>query len=164
MPAIIQKGLRSGNFNLIHQIWSTCGLSRSFSFCQIRAARRIPTEEELATMSPSLQWYYRQMADPVLRRKLSDRCLPNHYKYYAKIKQTGEYERHLERKRTKDKVRYADLGYRFAHHMFKWLRRLSVDARESFIWKTHRPMVYPERVRKTCSTCLSSYTHGTRVW
>jgi hypothetical protein len=163
MPAIIQKGLRSGNFDLIHQNWSTCVLSRSFSFCQIRAARRIPTEEELATMSTGKRWYYKQMADPVLRRKLSDRSLPNHYRYFAALKRKGAHEGLLERKKANEKAQRADPKIQFARHMSEWLRRTS-DVREAFDWKTHKSMVYPERIRKTCSSCLASFLHGAKVW
>jgi hypothetical protein len=114
---VFQKGLRPGNFSFTHRVLSRCGLSRSFSSCQIRAARRIRTEEELALMLSYTRWYYRQMDDPVLRRKLPDGRLRNIKRFHAALRQKGGYEGYLEKKRAIEEVYRVDLQFRFARHM-----------------------------------------------
>ena len=167
MLSTLRKGLLSGTFNSTHRFFpeSGHGLSRSFSSCQIRAARRTPTEEELLTMSPSLRWYYRKMEDPVFRRQSSDRTTPRTNDRFSQMKRQGTYELYRKSRQAYFLDRWHNQpNIRFGHNMSKWLLRLSVDPRKAFDWKTHLPVVYLERVRKTCSICLSSYKIGARVW
>jgi hypothetical protein len=156
MLSISQKGLFSGTFKLVHQFWSGCGSSRPFSSCQIRAARRVPTEEELSTMSPKSRQYYKQMEDPLFRRQRSDKRMSRSLEYFDNLRQKGEYASYLEKRNASLKARYHNQpGFKFSNCMLKWLLRLTGNPREAFEWKTHLPMIYQERVRKTCSTCLS---------
>lgn len=165
MLSTSQKGLLPGIFNSAHHLWSGCGLSRAFSSCQIRAARRIPTEEELSTMSPSLKWYYKKMADPVWRRNRTDDYRPRREAYFDRIRRTGRYEHHRVKQSVRERARYHQQPiHRFAKNMANWLLRLSVNPQQAFEWKTHSPMIYPEAARKTCSVCLSSYVRGSRIW
>ncbi|KAI4853562.1 hypothetical protein E4T44_00759 [Aureobasidium sp. EXF-8845] len=90
-------------------------------------------------MSQSMRWYYRQMDDPVLRRKLSDSQMRNSKRYYAALKQKGEYERLTEKKKAIEEVYRVDPQFQFARHMRMWLMRTSY-VREGFNWKTHLPM------------------------
>jgi hypothetical protein len=109
----------------------TVAISPIFKRYQPVLGLDLPTEEELATMSTGKRWYYKQMADPVLRRKLSDRSLPNHYRYFAALKRKGAHEGLLERKKANEKAQRADPKIQFARHMSEWLRRTS-DVREAF--------------------------------
>lgn len=165
MFSISQKGLLPGILSSAHHFWSGCGLSRAFSSCQTRAARRIPTEEELSTMSARLRWYYRKIEDPVYRRQSWDAKAAHHARYLAEAKLTGEYARMREMEDERKRARYQqEPEHRFAKIMNAWLFRLSAESRKAHEWKTHMPMIYPEKIRKTCSTCLSHHAHGARLW
>jgi hypothetical protein len=103
------------------------------------------------------------MDDPVLRRQLSDGRMRNTARYYAALMQKGGHEAYIEKKRDIREVYRVDPNVQFARNMRQWLLRTSY-VREAFNWKTHLPMVYPERVRKTCNTCLSFFHPGARLW
>lgn len=165
MLKVSYKGLSSGFLGLAGIGMSRCGMFRSFSSCFARAARRSPTEIELSKMSARRRWYYRKMEDPAFREQESAsrrlKVLENHTKMLA-LPESPERAQYLATRR---------VTYRRFHHkmresrsMREWLHRLPDDQREAFDWKTHRPMMYPERVQKTCSTCLASYMHGSRLW
>lgn len=165
MLSTSQKSLLPGMLSSAHPFWSGSGLLRAFSSCRIRAARRIPTEEELSTMNPFRRWYYRKMDDPVYRRQRWDENVLRNAKNLANLKLTGGLAQHRERQSALEKARYQqNPDYKFTKLMKGWLFRLPVNAWRAFQWKTHLPMIYPERVRKTCSTCLSHHAHGARLW
>jgi len=165
MSPTFQKGLLQGIFNSAHHLWSGHGLPRAFSSCEIRAARRTPTEEELSTMSAFQQYYYKNVVDPVWRRKLLDNNIPRNEKYIDKMRRTGRYAQILENQAAYRKVRYRQqFGFKLARNMSSWLFRLSVNIQEAFEWKTYLPVIYPERFRTTCSTCHAYHAHGARLW
>ena len=58
---------------------------------------------------------------------------------------------------------YADRNYAQRQQMAQWLLRRCPD-RNLFQWKSHVPIVYGERVRKTCTSCGRSYRAGARLW
>ena len=165
MSPTSQKGLLQGIFNSAHHLWSGHGLPRAFSSCGIRAARRTPTEEELSTMSAYQRWYYKKADDPIWWRRYLDSKKPWAKKYQENMKRTGRYAQLKENELANKRVRYHQkLEHRFTKCMNSWLFRLSVNVQEAFEWKTHLPVVYPERVRTTCSTCHAHHVHGARLW
>lgn len=165
MLTLIYKGLSSSFRGLNNSQLSTCGLFRPFSSCCPLAARRIPTDEELSTMTHQLRWYYKKMADPAFREQESATRRPKSSEYHAQmlaLPESPERARYLAAKRAS--CRRSHEKNRESLSISKWIYRLSYDQRGAFDWKTHRPVVYSERVHKTCSTCLSSYMHGSKLW
>lgn len=159
------KSLSSSFLGLAGNGLSRCGIFRSFSSCFTHAARWSPTDEELSTMSPSRRWYYRKMEDPAYRDQECARNRPKTAIYRAKMRastESPEYAHFLAVRRASSRKHYKETSE--SSSMARWLRSLSVDQREAFNWKTHLPVVYPERVRKSCSTCLASYMHGAKLW
>lgn len=165
MLTLTYKSLSSNLLGLAGNGLSTCGSWRSFSSSWRWSARRTPTEAEVSNMSYRMRWHYRKMEDPAFREKRAARSRPQSAELHATmlaLPESPERARYLAVRRA---------GYRRSYEkrrdiagISKWLLRISDDRREAFDWKTHRPVVYSERVHKTCSTCLSSYMHGSKLW
>lgn len=105
------------------------------------------------------------MEDPVYRRQSNDVAAVRHARYLAEAKLNGQFARIREAQAASKKARYQeDPEYRFSRTMNSWLFYQSAESRKALEWKTHLPMIYPEKIRKTCSTCLSYHAHGARLW
>ncbi|KAH0294737.1 hypothetical protein KCU62_g449, partial [Aureobasidium sp. EXF-3399] len=89
-------------------------------------------------MSAYQRWYYKKRDDPIWWREYLDSKRPRTKEYLDNMKRTGRY------------AQLKETGL--------------ANKREAFEWKTHLPVVYPERVRKTCSTCHAYHAHGARLW
>lgn len=162
MSTLTYRGISSSFLGLVENSWSRCGMFRPFSSCSTHAARRIPTDEELSTMSRTQRWYYRNMEDPAFRERRSVPRTLKRAEYHARMLESPERAHYVEARRAA--CRRSGEKYRDSRGMSQWLRRLSADDLKAFDWKTHLPVLYPEKVQKTCSTCLSSYRHGSKLW
>lgn len=83
------------------------------------------------------------------------------YRELSKAKrQRPEYRR---REQEYHRQLYADRNYAQRQQMAHWFLHRCPD-RDLFQWKSHVPIVYDERIRKTCTSCGRSHGAGARLW
>lgn len=121
---------------------------------------RHPTEAELLKMSPDLQRYYKTREDPESRRRRNMHQKLVDERRRQRRQDDPDYDLKVL-SAWRNKSRNEEYGIRKSFR--GWLIRTPESQREAYAWKTHLPIVFPEKQRFTCTVC-ADYPAKSTVW
>ncbi|KEQ72110.1 hypothetical protein M436DRAFT_49918 [Aureobasidium namibiae CBS 147.97] len=98
---------------------------------------------------------------------------PEKYEQYLLREATRQRNRYWQnpefRRRTKEKSRLRKVGYRNTREpyarrtvLYNWVFRYTWF--RDLPWKSHRPLLYNQGIKHTCSSCGMSRNNGSKLW